>query len=224
MADVMCVGAHPDDVEIGMGATVAAMVAEGLEVVLVDLTDGEPTPNGTHETRMAEAAEAARVLGVKRVTLDLPNRYLLDTIEARTMLAEVMREHRPRLVFAPYPVDAHPDHVAAASIIEAARFYSKFTKTEMRGEPFYPGKLLHYVAVHLKLQVQPSFVLDATDNLERKAEALACYRSQFAASSSSALDWVRRQAAYWGSLIGTDGGEAFFSREPIGLASVTSLL
>jgi len=224
MADVLCVGAHPDDVELGMGATVASMVAQGLEVVIVDLTDGEPTPRGTHETRMVEAARAAAVLGAERVTLEMPNRYLFDSVEARTTLAGVIREHRPGIVFAPYPVDAHPDHIAAASIAEGARFYAKFTKTDMPGEPHYPAKLLHYVAVHLRLHVEPSFVLDASGNLDAKVRALRCYESQFAASSAGVLEWVSRQAAYWGSLIGKEAGEPFYSREPVGLASVTALL
>ena len=128
MADVICFGAHPDDVEIGMGATAAAMARAGLDVLLVDLTDGEPTPRGTHETRMVEAAASAGALGVRRLTLDMPNRELFDTVEARKRVAEVMRAEKPSLVFAPYPIDAHPDHIAASAIVEAARFYSKFAQ------------------------------------------------------------------------------------------------
>ena len=136
--DAMCIGAHPDDVEIGMGATVAGMVRRGMKVVIVDLTNGEPTPHGTPEKRAAESAEAARILGAERRTLTQRNRYLFDTVEARTELAEVIREYRPRMLFVPYADDTHPDHIAASSIAVAARFYSKFTKTEMSGEPFFP--------------------------------------------------------------------------------------
>lgn len=227
MADVVCVGAHPDDVEIGMGASVARMVRQGLDVVMVDLTDGEPTPRGTHGLRMEEASLAAAALGVsQRITLPLVNRELADTVDARRMLAEIVREHRPRILFAPYPVDAHPDHVAACAIVEAARFYAKFVKTDMSGEPHFPAKVYHYFAVHLRLVAKPSFVVDVTEDLGAKMAALGCYGSQFAPDSSNAriLDWVREQAGSWGSLIGTAAGEPFFSREEIGIRDFRDLV
>ena len=227
MADVICIGAHPDDVEIGMGAAVARMVRQGLDVVMVDLTDGEPTPHGTHEIRMSEAAAAASALGVTtRITLPLLNRELADTVEARRMLAEVVREHTPRLLFAPYPIDAHPDHVAAAAIVEAARFYAKFVKTDMTGDPHFPARVYHYFAVHLRLVAKPAFVLDVTGDVDAKMAALACYRSQFVDHGSNAriLDWVRSQAVSWGALIGTESGEPFFSREEVGVRDFRDLV
>lgn len=227
MADVICIGAHPDDVEIGMGASVARMVRQGLDVVIVDLTDGEPTPHGTHEIRMREAAAAAEALGVTtRITLPLVNRELADTIEARRMLAELVREHRPRLLFAPYPIDAHPDHVAASAIVEAARFYAKFVKTDMAGDPHFPARVYHYFAVHLRLVAKPAFVLDVTGDVKAKMAALACYRSQFIAHETNGriLDWVGSQATSWGSLIGTEAGEPFFSREEIGINDIRDLV
>ncbi|HEY5517390.1 MAG TPA: bacillithiol biosynthesis deacetylase BshB1 [Coriobacteriia bacterium] len=227
MADVICIGAHPDDVEIGMGATVAKMVAQGLDVVMVDLTDGEPTPRGTHELRVAEAARSAETLGVgSRIMLPLTNRELADTVDARTLLAEVIREHRPRVLFAPYPIDAHPDHIAASAIVEAARFYAKFVKTDMTGEPHFPARVYHYFAVHLRLLAKPSFIVDVTETLPVKAAALACYESQFGADTANAsvLDWVTGQASVWGALIGTQGGEPFFSREEIGIRDIRDLV
>lgn len=210
-----------------MGATVAKMVRQGLDVVLVDLTDGEPTPRGTHECRMAEASASAAALGVaKRITLPLVNRELMDTVEARTMLAEIVREHRPRLLFAPYPVDAHPDHIAASAIVEAARFYSKFVKTQMSGEPHFPSHVYHYFAVHLRLVAKPSFIVDVTGEVEAKAAALACYASQFGADTvnTHVLDWVQEQAATWGGLIGTAAGEPFFAAEEIGIRDIRDLV
>lgn len=227
MFDVVCVGAHPDDVEIGMGATVAGMVRQGMRVAVVDLTNGEPTPHGTPETRAAESAEAARILGVERRTLAMPNRYLFDTVDARTGLAEVLRELRPRLLFAPYPTDAHPDHVAASAIAVGARFYAKFTKTDMSGEPHYPARVYHYVAVHLALQVKPSFVVAATDeDVARKIEALRAYRSQFEANerNASIIATMELRARYWGGLVGAPAGEPFFSTEEIGVCSVGDLV
>jgi len=227
MTDVVCIGAHPDDVEIGMGATVATMAAEGLSVAIIDLTDGEPTPFGDPRTRAREAARASEILGVaERRTLTLPNRELADTLEARRMLAEVLRELRPRWLFLPYPLDAHPDHVAAASLGSAARFWAKLTKTDMDGEPHYPERVYHYVAVHLRLHVKPSFIVDATAGLDAKLAALGAYASQFSANPANRgiIELVRERAAYWGGLIGTGAGEPFYAQEEIGIRSVRDLL
>jgi bacillithiol biosynthesis deacetylase BshB1 len=226
MADIVCVGAHPDDVEIGMGATAAKLARQGLDVLLVDLTDGEPTPRGTHETRMAESAASAAVLGVRRLTLGLKNRELFDTVEARRTLAEVFRAEKPRTVFAPYPIDSHPDHIAASAIVEAARFYSKFVKTDMAGEPHFPARLYHYWAVHLRVLEKPSFIVEVAEELPTKMAALACYESQFSANERNAgvLGWVEVQAASWGALIGTAAGEPFYAREQIGVRSIEDLL
>jgi bacillithiol biosynthesis deacetylase BshB1 len=227
MIDVLCIGTHPDDVEIAMGGTVAGMVRQGLRVALLDLTDGEPTPAGSPEVRRREA-EAARVaLGVPtRITLDLPNRSLADTPEARRAVAEVLRALRPRLLFGPYPVDAHPDHVAAATLVDAARFWAKLTRTDMAGEPHLATRVIHYGAVHLPLPVVPSFVVDVTPDYEAKRAALAAYASQ--------LEWnplnrdvprrLEEQARYFGGLIRTTYGEPFFSREAVGIGSVAHLL
>lgn len=224
--DAVCVGAHPDDVEIGMGGTVAGMVRRGLAVAIVDLTDGEPTPHGTRERRLAEAGCAAGALGARRVTLDLPNRYLLDSVESRTALAQVIRELRPRLLFAPFPVDAHPDHVAASAITDAARFYAKFTKTGMRGEPHYPARIYRYMSVHLRMAAKPSFIADIGEDLARKVEALECYRSQFEDNQHNAgvVPMVESMARMWGGMARLEAGEPFFAVEEVGVRAVEDLL
>jgi bacillithiol biosynthesis deacetylase BshB1 len=226
MAEFLVIGAHPDDAEIGMGGTIALLVEEGHRVTLVDLTDGEPTPMGTPERRRAESEAAARVLGVRRITLPLPNRSLADTVEARTRVAEVIREVRPDVLFLPYGVDAHPDHVAAERLGEAARFYAKLTKTEMRGEPHYPGRVFHYFCSHYRLHVDPAFVLDVTEHFERKIEAVACYRSQFNEERGTLgiLDTIRIVGRYWGTRIRRPYGEPFASKEPLGLRSLRDVL
>ncbi|MGB9553392.1 MAG: PIG-L family deacetylase, partial [bacterium] len=125
---ILTIGAHPDDVEIGMGGTIAALKDKGHEVTILDLTDGEPTPTGSREVRLKESQEAAKILGVdRRITLDLPNRFLLDTIENRLKVAQVIREIKPEAIFLHYWTDAHPDHRAACQLCEAARFYAKLT-------------------------------------------------------------------------------------------------
>jgi len=226
MADVLCVGAHPDDVEIGMGGTVATLAVRGADVLLVDLTDGEPTPYGTRERRAAEAAEAASALGCRRLTLGLPNRALFDTVDARTSLAEVIRAERPRVLFAPYPEDAHPDHAAAAAIVQAARFYAKFTKTAMSGEPHHPPRLYRYMAVHLRLVREPSFLIDVSQTLTKKLRALGAYESQFRANPANigVLDLVERTARAWGDIARVEAAEPFFAPEPVVVPSPLDLL
>jgi bacillithiol biosynthesis deacetylase BshB1 len=204
-----------------MGGTICLLVAQGHEVVLCDLTNGEPTPRGTPEQRAAEAAEAARRLGVRRrITLTLPNRYLQDTIEARTQVAEVIREVRPDILFAPYWVDAHPDHVAAAALVEAARFVAKLTKTTMRDAPHYPRRVYHFFSTHYRLHVKPSFIVDISPYIETKLAAVAAYASQFATMGGT--NWIvgeiREENAYLGGLIGREFGEPFVCREEIGVA------
>ncbi|MBN2848141.1 MAG: PIG-L family deacetylase [Coriobacteriia bacterium] len=226
MADIVCVGAHPDDVEIGMAGTVAALARRGADVLIVDLTDGEPTPHGTHERRMAEAANAARALSCRRLTLDLPNRFLFDTVEARTALAEVLRAERPRVLFVPYPEDAHPDHIAASRIAEAARFYAKFTRTEMSGEPHYAARVYRYMAVHVRIVREPSFLADITGTLASKLDALRCYRSQFEdnAGNRGVIGFVEQTARMWGAHGRVDAAEPFFALEPPVVASVLDLV
>jgi len=224
--DALCVGAHPDDVEIGMGGTVAGMVRRGWRVAIADLTNGEPTPHGSVEKRAAESAEAARILGVTRVTLSQPNRALFDTVESRTELAEVIRDLRPRLLFVPYAEDAHPDHVAAANIALAARFWAKLTKTEMSGDPVYPERVFRYMAVHMRVIAEPSFVIDIAEDLPTKLDALRAYRSQFVDNEKNAgiIPMMQQAAAMWGALAGVEAGEPFFGLEPLGLRTLEDVV
>ena len=129
--DVIAVGAHPDDCEIGCGGTLAKLAQQGLRVGIVDLTNGEPTPLcNDPAVRLAEADAAAKTLGVHRVVLDLPNRKLFDTFEARVALAKQFRIYQPKLVLSigcKTPL-ASPDHWQAMQITDAAIFYSRLTK------------------------------------------------------------------------------------------------
>jgi bacillithiol biosynthesis deacetylase BshB1 len=247
--DVLVVAPHPDDAELGMGGAILKFLAEGLAVGVLDLTDGEPTPHGSPEIRRRETAEATKLLGLPwRENLGLPNRTLEPTLAARAALAAVFRRVRPRWIFAPYWIDAHPDHVAATQLIEAARFWSKLTKSDIPGEPFYPERIFYYYCVHLRLLPQPAFVLDIGDFWEKKRAALECYRSQFlegrgtvpifasakmglspstpaeVVAAPTLIDRLRDQAAFWGSLIGVRYAEPFASREPVGLATMKGIV
>ena len=227
--DVLVVAPHPDDAELGMGGAILRMLSDGWRVGILDLTTGEPTPHGSESLRRQETAAASEVLGISwRYNLGLPNRSLQPTLEARADLASVIRLTRPRWLFAPYWVDAHPDHVAATELIEAARFWAKLSKTDMPGEPFHPSRIYYYHCVHLKLVVPPAFVLDISPWWERKARSIACYESQFITGRPTDpptfLDQLRDEAAFWGKAIGTRYGEPFSSREPLALSSFTQLL
>jgi len=226
--DVLVVAPHPDDAELGMGGAILKLKQEGWAVGVLDLTDGEPTPHGSSEIRARETAAATQVLGLDwRDNLGLRNRFLEPTLEARQRLAEVIREVRPRWLFAPYWIDAHPDHVAATQLVEAARFWAKLTKSDLAGRPWHPERIYNYYCVHLKLAPQPAFVLDISDHWERKFEALRCYHSQFIAErpqiAPTFLDQLRDEAAYWGKTIGVRYGEPFACREPLGLTSLGCL-
>lgn len=227
--DILVVAPHPDDAELGMGGAILRFREEGLRVGVLDLTDGEPTPHGSPELRAAETRAASEVLQLDwRDNLGLPNRELEATLEARGKLAGVIRQTRPRWLFAPYWIDAHPDHVAATQLVEAARFWAKLTKTDLPGEPHYPERIFNYFCVHLKLVPQPAFVLDISPYWEKKLAAISCYQSQFVTGrpqqSPTFLDRLRDEAAYWGKSIGTAYGEPLTCREPIGVSSMNGFI
>jgi len=209
-----------------MGGTIARLVDDGHDVLLVDMTDGEPTPLGDPETRAAEAAEAARILGVRRVQVGLPNRFVEPSIDARHRVAGIYREHRADVVFVPFFHDAHPDHVATTRIAEDARFDAKLTKIDLPGEPVYPRWLFYYYCTHLRWVADPSFVIDITGYEERKRAAVEAYRTQFVLPEKNrrAVDFVEAGCRYLGSRIGTEAGEGFFTKEPIGLAGLGGVI
>ena len=227
--DYLVIAPHPDDAELGVGGTILLLKGQGSTVGVLDLTNGEPTPHGSPEIRQRETDAASAVLGLDwRGNLGLPNRALVADLEARHRLAAVLRQVRPRYLFAPYWDDAHPDHVAASALVDAARFWAKLTKTDLPGEPHFPKRIIYYFTVHLRLHPRPSFVLDITPHIDAKMQAIACYRSQFIegrpAKTPTLLDDLRDRARYWGWAIGTGYGEPFVCREEIGLRGLRDLV
>lgn len=221
MLDALVVAPHPDDAELGVGGAIVRLMAQGWKVGILDLTSGEPTPLGSIETRKAETASANAALGNPwRMNLGLPNRSLEPSLDHRRALAAVFRKVRPRLIFAPFWEDAHPDHTAATKLVEDARFWSKLSKSDIPGEPFHPSRVLYYFSVHLKIVERPSFVLDVSDQTDAKRAALRCYRSQL---PDAVIDSVFDRSRFWGHTIGVRHGEPFASREPIGLAGLNDL-
>ena len=208
-----------------MGGTIARLVEQGHNVLLLDMTNGEPTPYGTVEIRAREAARAAEILGVRRICLDLPNREVQHSLEARHKVAGVIRQHQAQIVFTPYFHDAHPDHIATTRIVEDARFDAKLTKIDLPGEPIYPKWFFYYYATHLRWMADPNFLFDITGFEQRKRDAILAYESQFVTPERNrqVVNWIDAANVYFGSRIGTAAAEPFFTKEPIGLSGIESL-
>jgi bacillithiol biosynthesis deacetylase BshB1 len=226
--DLLVVAAHPDDAEISVGGTILKCKSLGMRVGVVDLTTGEPTPRGTPERRAAEAAAAGEVLGLDlRMNLGLPNRRLEANLSARRRLAEVFRTCRPRIILAPYWADAHPDHVAASALCDAARFWSRLSRTDLAGEPFHPPAIYYYWSIHLRIHPQPACVLDVTGHIEGKLAAVQCFASQLEHRNETfptLLDDIRDRARYWGWSIHRAFGEPLASRETLGVDDLRAFL
>jgi LmbE family N-acetylglucosaminyl deacetylase len=224
--DVIAVGAHPDDVEIACGGTLAKLVKQGYRVGIIDLTDGEPTPASPGpEVRLAEAKRAAETLGVhKRVTLDLPNRRLFDSFEARVLLAKEFRKYRPKIVigFGDKTPMASPDHWQAMQITDAAVFYSRLTKWDEH----FDNLPVHAIQAQLyfRLAFEPEvlggfashFTVDIAETLETKIASIACYATQFPPAKAHVFDRVRGAAMIAGAACGFAAGETFVSTRMLG--------
>ncbi|MCH2144988.1 MAG: PIG-L family deacetylase [Phycisphaerales bacterium] len=223
---ILVAGPHPDDQELGMGGTIARLAEQGHEILLLDMTDGEPTPHGDPETRAKEAEHAARTLGVRRRNLGLRNRYIEHSIETRHAVAGVLREERIEVIFTPYFLDAHPDHVATTRIVEDARFDAKLTKIDLPGDPCHPRRLIYYFCTHLKIVPQPSFIFDTTGFQDRRRQAILAYESQFVVpeKNRAIVDWIDASATFYGSRIGCESGEPFYVHEPMGVQSLDGFL
>lgn len=227
--DILVVAPHPDDAEISVGGTIAVSLQQNLRVGVVELTSGEPTPHGSIETRRRETQTSTEILGLTwRSHLDLPNRSVQPNLEARRKLAEIFRMVRPQIILAPYWQDAHPDHVAASTICDDARFWSKLSRSDMDGDPFWPPLLLHYFSIHLRIHPSPSIVMDISSEIETKMAAVKAYESQLITGRKqefpSVIDDIRDRARYWGWSIGKAFGEPLVNRESTGISSLSSLI
>jgi bacillithiol biosynthesis deacetylase BshB1 len=232
--DVIAVGAHPDDVEIACGGTLAMLTRQGYKVGIIDLTDGEPTPKSPGpEARLAEAQAAAAALGVSvRVTLDLPNRRLFDSFESRVALAKEFRKYRPRLVlgFGEKTPLASPDHWQAVQITDAAVFYSRLTKWEQYFDGLPPhtiSALMYYTLAFSSLGVPPGpgqIVVDISETLEAKLASVACYKTQFPPEKSHVFERIRAFALQQGQAAGFAAGELLASPRVLGTRDLMGVL
>jgi bacillithiol biosynthesis deacetylase BshB1 len=180
--DILAIGAHPDDVELGCGGTISKMIAEGKTVAILDLTKGELGTRGTSETRAKEAENAAKILGVKlRENLEMPDGFLENTKEYQIKIVRAIRKYQPEIVFANAIDDRHPDHAKAAKLVSDACFLSGLRKIETSQEGnlqevWRPKYIFNYIQWK---EITPDFVMDISDYQEQKVKSCMAYESQF---------------------------------------------
>jgi bacillithiol biosynthesis deacetylase BshB1 len=230
MVDLLAVAAHPDDIEQTCGGALLRAAEAGYRTGIIDLTAGEMGSRGTPETRLEEAAAAARVLKVgERLNMRFPDTRLINSVEYREKLAVEIRRLRPRTIIIPYWEARHPDHFHAGSIAFDATFLSGLRKLDSDVPPHRPFKLIYS---SMYGNVTPSFVVDISPYFERRMESLFCYRSQYGAQDAAselfpdASEIRERLAAiarFYGNLIGVKYGEPFVVKEMMRVDDVVSM-
>jgi bacillithiol biosynthesis deacetylase BshB1 len=229
--DILLFGAHPDDVEWGIGGT-ALLLKQTHSFAIVDLSDGEMGSRGTLEERKVEAVAAAAYVGATlRESLHLPDCGLVDSPENRRKVASVIRRLRPRLVVAPYWQDRHPDHAAAGQIVRSSPLYCGLSKSDDPNPPHKPDAFLYYPLNNFQA---PTFVIDTTAVFAKKLELIRIHRSQFSRTAqefgvvahgvSDYLFGLESRDRYLGSLIGAHFGEALVAEQAIPVRSLSSIL
>jgi bacillithiol biosynthesis deacetylase BshB1 len=221
--DLLAIGPHPDDIEIGIGGIVAKHAALGLRVGLCDLTAGEMGSNGTVEERLAEAEAAREVLGARwRINLRLPDRAIGSASGHGIAIASLVRRARPRVVALPYWSDRHPDHVTSSHVLTEAVFNAGLRRFEAAGEWWKPEWVCYYF---INDSAAPSFVIDVSGHYETKRRALACHVSQFTPSGPNAVttrltrstfqQLIESRDAQFGALAGVPFAEGFVVKQPV---------
>lgn len=230
--DILAIGAHPDDVELGCGGTLAKEIKNGKNVGILDLTKGELGTRGTDETRRVEANDAKNILGVAvRENLGIPDGFFLNDKENQLKIVEIIRKYQPDIILSNAPHDRHPDHGKGSDLVNTAIFLSGLPKIENGLAAWRPKKHFHYIQW---LPLEPHFVIDITGFVDKKVEACMAYKTQFfdpnsnepqtPISSKNFTDSIRYRAYDLGRLIGTEGGEGFISRSYIGVNNLDSLI
>lgn len=230
--DILAIGAHRDDVELTCAGTLIKSKSLGRRTAVIDLTAGELGTRGSAQIRGEEAAKAAEIMGLDaRENLGLPDGGVVNTPETRARLALAIRRFAPAIVIAPSMRGKHPDHTISAQLIRDACFVAGLSKVEPQVPAFRPRKLIHCLA-YREDNVKPTFVVDITDEFDRKLEAVKCYSSQFDEAIQAGevfpngeplYDIIRHQAAHYGSLIRTRYGEPFFTMETMRVDDIAAL-
>jgi N-acetylglucosamine malate deacetylase 1 len=226
--DLLVFGPHPDDLEIGLGGTIARHVALGSAVGLCDMTAGEMGSNGTVEQRLAESEAARKVLGAAwRENLRLPDREIGKHPDHLLKVATFIRTHRPRVVAAPYWSDRHPDHVAASALVTEGVFNAGLRKYKAEGDAWKAEWICYYF---INDADTPSFVVDVTEHYETKRKALDCHVTQFQppgpVTAATRLNTplfrqlIESRDAQFGALAGVTWAEGFVVRDPVPRANL----
>lgn len=227
--DILAFSPHPDDAEVGCGGSLLLAADKGLQVAVADLSEGEQSTRGMPTRRAQEKSKAAKLLGLsERYSIGLPDTEIGTHAAQRLPIIQLIRETRPRIVLAPYWHDRHPDHAASAKLVQEAAFYAGVSKVGS-GQPHRPAHVFYYMLHH---PFSPSFVVDISAVWERRMAALASYESQFKSdgmgteTAISRPDFFRAlegRAIFYGSMIGTDYGEAFIAQGPIRMSTLPGL-
>ncbi|MFL5467940.1 MAG: bacillithiol biosynthesis deacetylase BshB1 [Gemmatimonadaceae bacterium] len=230
--DILAIAAHPDDVELICGGALIRASMLGRSTAILDLAAGELASRGTPEIRANEAAKAAKVMGVSvRENLGLPDGGIQNTPETRAKVAVVIRRLQPRIVMTHSLHGRHPDHPVVAQLVRDACFVAGLKKVEPKLPPHRPLKVLHALSFREDNQ-KPTFVVDISDALEKKLEAVRCYESQFGEAVQAGevypngeplADLIRHHAAHYGSLIRCRYGEPFYTTETMRVEDVAAL-
>lgn len=236
--DILAIGVHPDDIELGCAGTICKQIALGFTVGAIDLTRGELGTRGSGELRLVEAANAAQIMGLKfRENLGFEDGFVFaDHKESQLKLVEMIRKYQPKIVLCNAVEDRHPDHSRASSLVSTACFLAGLSKieTEIEGlkqKAWRPKQVLHYIQWKA---LQPDFVIDISSHMKKKLEAVMAYKSQFynpesnsvdtPISSKQFIDSVSYRASDLGRLIGVDYAEGFTSEKLVGLDSLDALI
>ena len=225
--DILAIAAHPDDAELGCGGSLLLATRKGQSVAIADLSGGEMSSRGTVESRQVEAANAARILGLReRRNLGLPDSKIGESsTHSLSAIIQLIRETRPRIVLAPYWEDRHPDHEAAGRLVKEACFFAGVAKVGV-GEAYRPAHLFFYM---ISYPFTPAFVLDISEVWERKLEAIRAYQTQFessedgirtAISEPGFLKLMEARAVWFGSMIGAAYGEPYYMPGPVPLSEL----
>jgi N-acetylglucosamine malate deacetylase 1 len=230
--DILAIGAHPDDMELICGGTLVRANMLGRSTGILDLAAGEMASRGTPDLRAKEAARAAQVMGVSvRENLGFPDGGIQNTPDTRAKVALVIRRLKPRVVITHSQHGRHPDHPTVAQLVRDACFVAGLKKIAPEFAPYRPLKVIHALSFREDNQ-KPTFVVDITESLEKKLEAIACYASQFGDAVQAGEvypngeplpDLIRHHAAHYGSLIRCRYGEPFYTTETMRVDDVGAL-
>ena len=236
--DFLAFGAHPDDVELGCGATIAKLVSQGKKVGIVDLTRGELGTRGSAEIRTKETNEASKILGITtRENMNFKDGFFRNDEEHQLKIIQVIRKYQPDFIFCNAPDDRHIDHPKGSQLIVEASFLSgliKINTDDSSGnaqKQWRPKNIYHYIQWK---NLDPDFIFDVSGFHHTKMDAVKCYSSQFydprskepetPISTKNFLDFVQSRANDFGRLIGVEHGEGFISNRKLGFSSFDELI